>query len=192
MKKIVYVLIVVLMILSAMLVFTGFNNKENNLDKETSGLNSNGNIIINEIQNLAAAKIMCESKIIAKEELPEELSKYANVACNEASMISILYTKSDLSNDEFDFLHDYVFYFFNEEENRNYKISVTKEENNLRDYFFQATNDQSSIDGHDVIISKYDDRYIINFKKGDYHFDVETNGYTEAEMLNIVKDIIKQ
>lgn len=148
------------------------------------------NIKINEIQNMASAKIMAESKLIEKDELPAELIKLTNVAGNEASMITELYTKSDLTKEEFDLLHDYVLSYFNEEENQRIKISVTKEEKPLRDYFFQTTDYISNIDGYNVKVSKYEEKYIVNLEKGEYHFDIETTGLTEDEMIGVVRDVL--
>ena len=83
----------------------------------------------------------------------------------------------------------YTINFFNDEQS--IKISATKEEKPLRDCFFQATDDISNIDGHDVKISKYEDKYIVNLEKGEYHFDIETNGLTEDEMIKIVSEVLK-
>ena len=132
---------------------------------------------------------MADSKLIEKNDLPIELIGLTNVAGNEASMITALYTKSDITKEEFDVLHDYVLNFFNDEQS--IKISATKEEKPLRDYFFQATDDISNIDGHDVKISKYEDKYIVNLEKGEYHFDIETNGLTEDEMIKVVSEVLK-
>ena len=40
-------------------------------------------------------------------------------------------------------------------------------------------------------ISKYEDKYIVNLEKGEYHFDIETNGLTEDEMIKVVSEVLK-
>jgi len=190
MNKIGYIVAPVCAVALVAVGVIGFNMNKNIPEKEPTGIVSvASNIKINEIQNLASAKIMADSKLIEKNDLPIELIGLTNVAGNEASMITALYTKSDITKEEFDVLHDYVLNFFNDEQS--IKISATKEEKPLRDYFFQATDDISNIDGHDVRISKYEDKYIVNFEKGEYHFDIETNGLTEDEMIKVVSEVLK-
>ena len=150
------------------------------------------NIKINKIENMAFAKIMAESKDIKKEELPKEIANLTNLNSNEASIISAVYTKTDYSKDEFDLLHNYVIYFFNEDNDTSIKISASKEEKPLRDYFFQEiSNDMSNINGVAVKISQYEERYIINLEKGAYQLDIETTGLTENEMIDILEEVIK-
>ena len=190
MNKIGYIVAPVCAVALVAVGVIGYNMNKNIPEKEPTGIVSvASNIKINEIQNLASAKIMADSKLIEKNDLPIELIGLTNVAGNEASMITALYTKSDITKEEFDVLHDYVLNFFNDEQSM--KISATKEEKTLRDYFFQATDDISNIDGHDVRISKYEDKYIVNLEKGEYHFDIETNGLTEDEMIKVVSEVLK-
>lgn len=149
-------------------------------------------IKINAIQNYASAKLNVDSKVIEKEELPEELASLTKVNGLDASFIQTYYTKSDITRDEFDMLHDYVLLYFDETSNKTIKISCSNVGTPLRDYFFQAlTEDVSLIDGVDYKISQYEDRFIINFEKENYHFDVETNGLNETEMIQLIKEIAK-
>lgn len=191
MNKIKYVVAPVCAVALVAVGMLGFSMHKDIQEKESKEIISvANNIKINEIQNMASAKIMAESKLIEKDELPAELIKLTNVAGNEASMITELYTKSDLTKEEFDLLHDYVLSYFNEEENQRIKISVTKEEKPLRDYFFQTTDYISNIDGYNVKVSKYEEKYIVNLEKGEYHFDIKTIGLTEDEMIGVVRDVL--
>ena len=155
------------------------------------GDNASG-IKINKIENLAHAKLMAESMDITKEELPEELLSLANLNGKEPEYIVTLSTKTDPSSEEFDLLHDYVLYFRDEEKNTSIKVSASKGQAPLRDYFFEeVSNNKSTIGGVPAKIFQYEDRYIVNLEKGEYYFDIETSGLTEDEMIKIVEEVVK-
>ena len=193
MKKIRYFLAPVCACAIVAVGVIGFNMdkniKENN-NKEIVCLADN--IRINEIQNMASTKLMVDSKVIDKGDLPSELAQITNIDGNEVSSIFAYYTKSDYTKEEFDLLHDYVLVFDDEETHKNIKISASEVDSPLRDYFFQSTSDDiSDINGVKVKISKYKNKYIVNFTKDEYHYDIETNSMTEAEMINLVKEVLK-
>lgn len=194
MKKIGYILAPVCAVALVAVGVVGFSNMNNIRENNPSNIVSlANNIRINQIQNIAATKLMVDSRMIEKEDLPSELGDISNVGGSEASMVSAYYTKSDYSKEEFDVLHDYVLLFITEGTNKVVKVSASKLETPLRDYFFDTVSeDMSNIDGHNVKISKYEDKYIINFEKGDYHYDIETNGLAEDEMLNVLREVLKK
>ena len=43
----------------------------------------------------------------------------------------------------------------------------------------------------DVIISQYEKMYVATFKCKEIYFDIETNGITEEELVNLLESIIK-
>ena len=157
-----------------------------------SGTNATDNpIVINEIDDIAFTKLMAESKVIEKEELPEELAHVADLSTPaELYMISTIYTKSDMTKEDFDVLHDYAFLFSDDIE-INISIKASKEGTPLRDYFFNSEKEVSNIDGAAVIISQYEDRYYAQFENGDYTFDVETSGMNQEQLVEIIKNIIQ-
>ena len=193
MKKIGYFLLPVCTCAIVAVGMIGFN-----MDKNTKENDNNeivylaDNIRINEIQNMASTKLMVDSKVIDKGDLPSELAKITNIDGNEVSSIFAYYTKSDYTKEEFDLLHDYVLVFTDEENHKNIKISVSEVDSPLRDYFFQSiSDDMSDINGVKVKISRYENKYIVNFTKDEYHYDIETKGMAEAEMITLVKEVLK-
>ena len=49
----------------------------------------------------------------------------------------------------------------------------------------------SKIGDVNVIISKYEKMYVATFKYKEINFDIETNGITEEELVNLLESIIK-
>ena len=153
----------------------------------------NDSIVINEIEGMAHAKLMVESKDILKEELPKEVKYLAdNLITGEIplSMISAYYTKSDYEKDEYDILHDYVLLFCDENSNKSVKISASNIEKPLRDYFFTSAEEVSKVNGVEVTIYHYEDKYIANLTKDTWKIDIETNELTQEEVLRLIKNIL--
>ncbi len=170
---------------------TSEENKPNDIKQEEES----GDIIkINKIDDFASSKLLVESKSITSSELPSDIRYLASVYTREnmnLSSISAYYTKSNQSADAYDILHDYVLLFFDEVNDGSVKISASKEGNPLRDYHFNSAKEMSKIKGVDVLISQYEDKYIITFSQGRFQFDIETNGVAEFEMLTLVGNSIK-
>ena len=159
---------------------------------QSSNMTKSEGIVINEIENLASAKIMAESKVIEKDNLPDDLKSLTELPLPDGIqllMMSEIYTKSDMKKEEFDVLHDYHFLYSDDAE-KNIIIHASKVEVPLRDYFFQADNAVSEIYGTDVIISRYENKFIARFSHQDIHFDVETNGLTQNELVELIQNII--
>lgn len=149
-------------------------------------------VSINNIEDLIMTKLLVDSKELTKEDLEDDLSfmKDFNIADNKLDTIFAYYTKGDTSKEEFNVLHDYVFMYSNQENTKNVKVSLSKVGKPLRDYFFNTTSDISKVAGTDVVISKYEDKYIANFEKDGINIDVETKGFTQTEMVKVIEDII--
>ena len=204
MNKVIALLIIAICIFALSACDTATNNTPvNNNEAEQTTTNqteiSNGEttttgngIVVNEIENLASAKLLAETKFVEKEELPEDIKYLADLG--EAlglklDFASEVYTKSDMSSEEFDTLHDYSFLYTRDDKSA--KITLSKEETPLRDYFFNTTQESSKIDGTNVVVSKFEDKYIVRFNYKDINFDVETNGMSQEEMVSFVKEILK-
>lgn len=155
---------------------------------------SSGDIVINHISDLASRKLAVESKEIKVGELPQEVKYLAEMMSGDfkLSMMSAIYAKSDYNKDEFDLLHDYSFFYVEEEnEEKSVKITLSFVEKPLRDYFFASIGELSQVKGEDVTISQYEGRYIINFSKEGKFIDIETNGLNQNEMIQWVEEVIK-
>ena len=155
--------------------------------------NSYTNMInVNEIEDLASAKIMAESKVITKEELPEDLAYIAEMRTPgnmKLTMINEVYTKSDMTQNVFDVLHDYNF-LFSDDNNRTISVKLSKTGTPLRDYFFQSENKISTINGINDVITQFKNRYMHTFSVDLYSFDLETSGLTLVESISLVQQLI--
>ena len=151
-------------------------------------------ITVNELSDIACTKLLAESKVIEKAELPGNMANLAEIDAPEGvelSMITEVYTKSDLSKEDFDVLHDYSF-LFSDDGNRVIMISASEIEKPLRDYFFQGDNKPSEIGGTSVIISNHEDRYFAEFSADGIFYDVETGGLSLEELCGILEQIISR
>ncbi len=151
-------------------------------------------IVINKIDDMVMAKLAVESKILERADLPSDIRYLADVIPVDnakLSHISAYYTKSDFEQEEYNVLHDYICSYFDEENEKNLKISASKEGKPMRDYFFNTTNDVSTINGTPVTISQYEDKYIATFSMGRYQFDIETNKLSEEELVYVIKIVLE-
>ena len=62
----------------------------------------------------------------------------------------------------------------------------------IRDYWYDEENKKSKIEDIDVEISQYQKLYMVTFKIDNIYFDIEANGITENQLINIIKSIISQ
>ncbi len=186
MKRISIVLAICFVVLGVF-ALSGCNNSkvENN-----EGKNS---IKINEIETMASAKLMADSKVITKEELPENLQNLADLGSNvgvENNMITEIYTKSVPSSETFDELHDYSFLFSDDEE-KSIKLNLSLIGTPLRDYFFQSSNNVSTISGVEVLLFQFRDRYLVQFSNAGINYDIETQGISQTDVVSFVESLIK-
>ena len=87
-------------------------------------------------------------------------------------------------------MHDYVFNYSKDYEN-SIKVAFSEVKEPIRDYFLDNSKKTSKIGDVDVIISQYEKMYVATFRCKDIYFDIETNGITEEEMINLLESIIK-
>ncbi len=150
------------------------------------------NIVVNEIENLASAKILAETRFVDKETLPEDLKYLANLGESLGLKLdnsAEIYTKSDLEGEDFDELHDYSFFY--SRDNKSAKINLSRIDTPLRDCFFNTTQESSRINGTNAVVSSYEDKYFVRFNYNNINFDVETNGLSQEEMVGFVTEIVK-
>jgi hypothetical protein len=174
--------IAVLLIIALAIIVSGCGENPKNEQK----------VVVNEIEVMASAKILAESKVIEKDELPQDIKKISeagNVIKLPLNMVSEVYTKYDAEKDEYSNLHDYKLLF--SDETKTAQVSICKKGAPLRDYFFQAEDNKSSLGGTEATIYKYTDRYIVRLVKDEMNFDIETNGLSESEMVSFVLEVIK-
>ncbi len=88
-------------------------------------------------------------------------------------------------------IHDYVFEYKTENDGQIF-IAICKDEEPLRDYFFEFKGKQSRIGNTELEISQYNDEYIVNFEFNSIYYDIETDGITENELLELLQSILTE
>ena len=92
---------------------------------------------------------------------------------------------------EYSSLHDYVFNYSKDYENT-IKVAFSEVGEPIRDNFLDDSKKISKIGDVDVIISQYEKMYVATFKCKGIYFDIETNGITEEELVNLLESIIEE
>ena len=190
MKKSRIIFWVGLVILLSVLVGCNQTQEEVHERSLSPSVIDNNEIVINEITDMSFTKLLAESKVIEKEDLPSELKHIAEaVMPAKLEMITAIYTKSDYMSEEFDVLHDYSF-LFSDDLAINIIVKASTEDVPLRDYFFNSEKIASKIEGVEVTISGFEDRFIAQFKNGEFSFDVETTGISAKQLVDVIQKII--
>ena len=151
-------------------------------------------IQINELEGTRMAKIDADVKNKNIEELPEKIKFMKNISIpEEFKQLDIyeIYTNSNPKERKYDLLHDYVFNYKKDDDNE-IKIALSMIEEPIRDYWYDEENKKSKIEDIDVEISQYQKLYMVTFKIDNIYFDIEANGITENQLINIIKSIISQ
>ena len=102
-----------------------------------------------------------------------------------------VYIRSDRNIAKYDLLHDYVFNYQKDDFSSGIKIAFSEIEEPLRDYFIDDKYKTSKIGDAEIIITQYKQMYMASFKYKDIYFDIETNGITENELVELLVSIIE-
>lgn len=172
------------------------NNKEigNNLYAEEN-VEQEKNVTelkINKIENMAMKKLDAEMKNLELESLPEKFTFIDDVKLPEGYKLEGAYnifTKEDANVKEYNLLHDYVLCYA-KDDSSTIEIAFSEEGAPLRDYFINSQNEVSKIGEVEVVISQFEDKYLVTFNIDDLYFDVETKGITESELVDLLNSII--
>ena len=74
---------------------------------------------------------------------------------------------------------------------RNITIAFSEIDKPLRDYYIDNQELKSKIGDVELEISQYKNMYIVTFSYNNLNFDIETNGITEDELVELLVSIIK-
>ena len=173
-----------------------FSKKEANIS-ETNVANVILNV--NRIKNMATTSLDIDlQKIDAKREEIEKISdKFTfmkNIKVPESLSLKssyMLYTRNDFEVNVYDLLHDYVFSYADEKEEKNITIAFSEVGEPLRDYYLGEGNKISKIGNTEVKISQYKDLYMATFSCNELNFDIETKGIAENELVELLVSIIE-
>lgn len=150
---------------------------------------------INEMKELATTSLDADIKMIEIEELPEKFSFMNDINIPEDLKLDNcynIYTRNSIEEPEYDVLHDYVFNYHTEDNiMRNITIAFSEIDKPLGDYYIDNQELKSKIGDVELEISQYKNMYIVTFSYNNLNFDIETNGITEDELVELLVSIIK-
>ena len=171
------------------------NNNVTKAENEIMVSSQNMNVMleINPMQGTSMAKLDADVQTVEINSLPEKFEFINNIELPSEYKLDSCYeifTRENLNTTECDLLHDYVFNYSKDYEN-SIKVAFSEVEEPIRDYFLNNSKKTSKIGDVDVIISQYEKMYVATFRCKDIYFDIETNGITEEEIINLLESIIK-
>ena len=164
--------------------------KINTVNQEESLKNE---LNINKLEISAMLSLDADVEIIKLEDLPEKFKFIENISLLEEYKLEesyIVCTRDNKEVDEYNILHDYVFNYT--KDNNKIKIAFSELEEPLRDYFIEGGDKISKIGDAEFIIYQSEEMYIVTFSYQNIHFDIETTGITEDELVNLLQSIIDQ
>ena len=102
-----------------------------------------------------------------------------------------VYTRKDMEVTEYNVLHDYLFNYQKDDFSEGIKIAFSEVGEPLRDCFIDDKYKISKIGDTEIIITQYEQSYMASFKYKDIYFDIETNGITKNELVELLVSIIE-
>lgn len=153
---------------------------------------------INKIKNMAQMQLDADVKKIDGK--TEEIVKLSNEfqfidtikIPNGLKLTSAyyIYTRGNQEVKEYNVLRDYVFEYEEENKTKDITIAFSKVGKPLRDYYIDGQDKKSVIGDVELVIAQYKEMYIVRFNNQDIYFDIETNGITETELVDLLQSII--
>lgn len=102
-----------------------------------------------------------------------------------------MYTR-DIGKSKYDNLNCYVYYFSNENDERNIRVAFSDKGKPIRDYGFDSDSAlNSTINNNELVIYKYENIYFVEFIYNNVNYDIETDGINIVELEMFLKSIIK-
>ena len=174
-KKITFTILSFCLILGLGIgIFIKANNSNNDLLQDTS------------------AKLDIDVKAIEIDNLPEKFKFIENISIPKGYKLKDSYNtyiKSGKSTNEYDLLHDYVFYY-QKDDNNTIKIAFSDVDKPIRDLFTNVGKHTLKLDDVELTICGNFHNYIVTFKHQDIYFDIDTTGITKNEILALSQSII--
>ena len=168
------------------------NSLQKNYQLEEANSNQKLVLNINHVEDIGAAKLDAEQKTI-NTELPTKFDFIKNIKVPEEYKETTkyaLYTRKDVNTSEYNTLHDYVFNY-SKNETDNIRIAVSEIATPLRDYLMDNKDQFSQIGDTKIVVGQYNNMYMATFEYNNMYFDIETEGLTESELINLLSSIIK-
>ena len=195
-KKIIYTIssvCAVFILAIGILVGTGQLNDNINIS-ENIDPKLNIKLNINKIKDMEMTKLDLDVKNVEAKELPDKFNFMRKVKIPSEYKFKDsynVYTRKDMDVEEYNLLHDYVFNYQKDDFSSGIKIAFSEIEEPLRDYFIDDKYKTSKIGDAEIIITQYKQMYMASFKYKDIYFDIEANGITENELVELLISIIE-
>ena len=195
-KKIIYTIssvCAVFILAIGILVGTGQLNDNINIS-ENIDPKLNIKLNINKIKDMEMTKLDLDVKNVEAKELPDKFNFMRKVKIPSEYKFKDsynVYTRKDMDVEEYNLLHDYVFNYQKDDFSSGIKIAFSEIEEPLRDYFIDDKYKTSKIGDAEIIITQFKQMYMASFKYKDIYFDIETNGITENELVELLVSIIE-
>lgn len=178
-----------LVLMVGVFIFNG--NKTNDMKIESSNNYNKGSYNINDLGGVASRKFDAISKNVDEKNLKNEFSFYEELVKYDLLKdynVEGLYIKDN--NGKYNILNNYIVSSYKED--KSVMIAFSKDNEPLRDYFFDDKGDKyTTINGENIKIYSYENSYIAVFSYNGVNFDIETSNVDINEFKNILELIIK-
>ena len=174
------------------------NNKElkTNIYKPNIETKDNVNLYINDVSKMTQGVLSIDADIkitnIKNNQYFKEITniKIPNDFNNQETYE--IYVKSNRESEEYNVLQSYVADYSNTDKGREIRVSFSKENKPIRDYYFSEEGSKiSKIDNFELKIFKFNELYFTEFNYKGINFDIETTNITEQELTDLLLSIIK-
>ena len=178
-----------LVLMVGVFIFNG--NKTNDMKIESANNYNKGSYNINDLDSVASRKLDAISKNVDEKNLKKEFNFYEELVKYDLLKdynVEGLYIKDN--NGKYNILNNYVVSSYIED--KSIMIAFSKDNEPLRDYFFDDKGDKyTTINGENIKIYSYENSYMTLFSYKGVNFDIETSSVDINEFKSILELIIK-
>lgn len=183
-------------IISGILLNDNKKELKYNIDKPNIEEKDNVSLYINDISNMTQGALRIDADIKSTNiENILYFKEIANIKIPsdfDTQEVYEIYVKSDRESNEYNILQSYVLNYSNKKKDRDIRVSFSKENKPVRDYYFSEEGSKmSKINNIELKIFKYNELYFTEFSYQGINFDIETTNMTEQELTDLLSSIIK-
>lgn len=191
-----FVPICLVIVISCILLVNNNKQLKPNIYKPNIETKDNVSLYINDVSNMTQGvlKLDADVKITNLENILyfKEIADIKIPSDCENQEAHEIYVKSDSDSQEYSLLQSYVVNYSNTKNDRNIRVSFSRENKPIRDYYFSEEGSKiSKINNIDLKILKYNESYFTEFNYKGINFDIETSNISEQELSNLLLSIIK-